>query len=62
MDLNTELATRLAQIPDGTEKLLPGLDLLSGVSTLLATLLGLVTSLLPVPLPLPPLPVPVPVP
>jgi opacity protein-like surface antigen len=64
-DLNTELAAKLASMPDGTAKGLPGLDLLSGVTALLtallSTLLDLVTSLLgglPVPVPLPPLPVP----
>ncbi|MEV4311197.1 hypothetical protein [Actinocrispum sp. NPDC049592] len=64
-DKNTQLMAELAKIPDGSEKGLPGLDLLSGVTalltSLLSTLLDLVTSLLgglPVPVPLPPLPVP----
>jgi opacity protein-like surface antigen len=64
-DKNDQLSTALASIPDGTAKGLPGLDLLSGVTALLTSLLGtlldLVTSLLgglPLPVPLPPLPVP----
>jgi hypothetical protein len=64
-DLNDQLTTELAKIPDGTQKGLPGLDLLSGVTALLTsllqTLLELVTSLLgglPLPVPLPPLPLP----
>ena len=64
-DKNDQLSAALAKLPDGTPKGLPGLDLLSGVTalltSLLATLLDLVTSLLgglPVPVPLPPLPVP----
>jgi muconolactone delta-isomerase len=70
-DLNTELAAKLASMPDGTAKGLPGLDLLSGVAALLTSLLstllvvvaGLLGGLpLPLPVPLPPLPVPVPVP
>nr|WP_157527798.1 hypothetical protein [Kibdelosporangium sp. MJ126-NF4]CEL16391.1 hypothetical protein [Kibdelosporangium sp. MJ126-NF4]CTQ94315.1 hypothetical protein [Kibdelosporangium sp. MJ126-NF4] len=70
-DMTNELAGKLASIPDGTAKGLPGLDLLSGVTalltSLLATLMDIVGSLLgglpvPVPLPVPPLPVPVPAP
>jgi uncharacterized phage infection (PIP) family protein YhgE len=64
-DKNTQLIAELKKIPDGSEKGLPGLDLLSGVTalltSLLSTLLDLVTSLLgglPLPVPLPPLPVP----
>jgi len=64
-DKNTQLMAELAKIPDGTAKGLPGLDLLSGVTalltSLLSTLLNLVTSLLgglPLPVPLPPLPLP----
>jgi hypothetical protein len=64
-DKNDQLTTELAKIPDGTAKGLPGLDLLSGVTalltSLLSTLLDLVTSLLgglPLPVPLPPLPLP----
>ncbi|TCO64332.1 hypothetical protein [Actinocrispum wychmicini] len=60
-DKNAQLMAELAKMPDGTAKGLPGLDLLSGVTalltSLLSTLLNLVQALLGgLPVPAPPLP------